>query len=57
MIREPIQIERMLSGGFLIAQRDKRGELLKMRYMDYSKCEALRLFRADFKAHQNKAAR
>ena len=46
-------IEKLLSGGFLIYTIDKAGCLFKMRYMDYSKREAMRLFRVDLKSHNN----
>lgn len=47
-----MNIEKLLSGGFLISQLDKQGCLFKMRYMDYTKREAIALFKADFRAHQ-----
>jgi hypothetical protein len=53
--REPltVNVERCLSGGWRFSAM-VNDRLFTMRYMDYSKREAMALFRADVKAERNR---
>lgn len=42
------------SGGFLFTVTDKSGKPFTMRYMDLMKRDALFLFKAEVKAHNNR---
>lgn len=48
-----MEVEKTITSGFLISDRDVNGDLFKMRFMDYSKREAIRRFKFEFKAHNN----
>lgn len=46
-----MMIEKLLSGGYLISQRDKQGNLFKMRFMDYTKKEAIQKFKYELETY------